>query len=197
MNVGIFSGSFDPIHMGHMMIANYVTNFTDIDEVWFLVSPQNPFKKDITMTNEILRYRMVQLAVEDYLQLKASDFEFSLPRPSYTIHTLQELERRYPRYNFSLIIGADNWARITEWKDYQRILQNYKLYVYPRLGYDLDIADEYKESVTALESPIVGISSTFLRKVIGEGRCVRSFVPDSILEYIAERKLYTTNNENN
>lgn len=196
MNIGIFSGSFDPIHMGHIMIANYVTEFTEIDEVWFLVSPQNPFKKDIVQTNEVIRYRMVQLAVEDYTRLKASDFEFTLPRPSYTNHTLEELERRYSRYNFSLIIGADNWTRITEWKNYEEILRKYKLYVYPRLGYSPDVAEEYKNSVTVLNSPVIGLSSTYLRKMIGEGKIMRSFIPDNVLEYIGDRKLYIEGNVN-
>ncbi|GAB6011288.1 nicotinate (nicotinamide) nucleotide adenylyltransferase [Viscerimonas tarda] len=190
MNIGIFSGSFNPVHTGHLILANFVTGFTDIDEVWFLVSPQNPLKEKTDMLAEAIRYEMVKLAVEDYPKMKASDFEFSLPRPSYTINTLSSLKQKFPGHVFSLIIGGDNWANFTNWKDYKEIIRNYKVYVYPRLDSKLIINGSLKECVEALDSPIIEISSTFIRESIRDGKDIKAFLPAKVYDYIVKNGLY-------
>lgn len=190
MNIGIFSGSFNPIHIGHLILGNYITEFTDIDEVWYLVTPLNPLKRDTTFLDEDIRLEMVKLALDDYPNLRASDFEFSLPRPSYTIVTLDELSMKYPEHNFSLIIGADNWEKFEQWKEYTKILDKYKIFVYPRLGYRLSISSKLKNRVEALDSPIVEISSTFIRESISTRHDMKSMIPQKVYEYIRANELY-------
>lgn len=190
MNIGIFSGSFNPIHVGHLMLANYIVEYTEIDEVWFLVSPHNPLKSADELLDEQNRLHMVELALKKYSKLKASDFEFFLPKPSYTINTLAALEEKYPEHEFSLIIGADNWTDFDSWRAYDKILENYKIKVYPRLGERITIPKKMKQMVEALDSPIVEVSSTFIREGIAEGKDMRAFLPEGILEYIKEKKLY-------
>jgi len=190
MNVGIFSGSFNPVHIGHLILANYVTEFTDIDEVWFLVTPQNPWKKNKGLIDEDLRFEMTKKAIAGYPKLHVSDIEFSLPRPSYTINTFDELKKLCPEYNFSLIIGADNWEFFGNWKDFQKILDNYKIYVYPRLGHSISVPAEFKKSVEIVDSPIIEISSTFIREGIKAGKNIKAFLPESVYHYIEYNKLY-------
>jgi len=134
-NIGLLFGTFNPPHIGHTLIANYFYITNNFDEIWFMVSPQNPFKKDITLLDEKLRLEMVRLAIEDANYLKASDIEFSLPKPSYTINTLEKLKNDYPQYTFNIIMGSDNAISIEKWKDFQNIIDNYRIYVYPRTGY--------------------------------------------------------------
>ena len=191
MNIGIFSGSFNPIHIGHLILANYIVEYTDIDEVWLLVSPQNPWKMDDTnLLDENIRLEMTRLATERYPKLKASDFEFSLPRPSYTINTLDALKDRYPDHEFSLIIGADNWAGFEGWKNYERIIKDYKIKIYPRLDHRISVSTKLKKSVEALDSPIIEISSSFIRDAIAEGKNAQAFLPVEVYEYIKEKGLY-------
>lgn len=190
MNIGIFSGSFNPVHIGHLILANYITEFTDIDEVWFMVTPQNPFKINDKLLPEYERFEMVKLALEPYPKIKVSDFEFSLPKPSYTINTLQRLDKTYPDHNFSLIIGADNWEVFDKWKDSEQIISNYRILVYPRLGCKIAVPDTYKEKVSILNSPIVEISSTFVRNSIADGKNIRAFLPDSVYKHIVENGFY-------
>lgn len=190
MKVGIFSGSFNPIHIGHLILANYIAEFTEIDEVWLLVSPQNPFKVNDNLPDENIRLEMVKLAVEDYPKIKASSFEFSLPRPSYTVNTLAALKKEYPENEFVLIVGADNWCVFENWKNSDEIVEKYKLKVYPRQGYRIAIPSKMKKNVEAVDSPIIEISSTFIRENIRAGKNMRSFLPDKIYDYIIEKKLY-------
>ncbi|WP_029906389.1 nicotinate (nicotinamide) nucleotide adenylyltransferase [Prevotella sp. 10(H)] len=190
MNIGIFSGSFDPVHIGHVILANYIAEFTEIEEVWFLVSPCNPLKAGSNLSDEHIRYEMVKLALEKYTKLKASDFEFHLPKPSYTINTFDALQEKYPKHNFTLIIGSDNWTTFENWREYDKILDNYKLKVYPRLGHRITIPNKVRNRVEALDSPIIEISSTFIREHIAEGKDIRAFLPDDVYDYILQKGIY-------
>ncbi len=191
MNIGIFSGSFNPIHVGHLILANYIVEYTDVDEVWLLVSPQNPWKVgDEDLLDENIRLEMTRLATDEYPKLKVSDFEFALPRPSYTINTLDALNEKYPEHNFSLIIGADNWSAFENWKNYERIIKDYKVKIYPRLDHRISVSPKLKKTVEALDSPIIEISSSFIREAVSEGKDVRAFLPTEVYEYIKEKGLY-------
>jgi nicotinate-nucleotide adenylyltransferase len=190
MNIGIFSGSFNPIHIGHLILANYIVEFTEIDEVWFLVSPQNPLKVESELLDENERLEMVKLAIGGYSKLKASDFEFSLPRPSYTVHTLGKLREAYPDNEFTLLIGADNWANFERWRNYDEIIENYAIKVYPRLGYRISIQPRQRKMVEALDAPVIEISSTFIRESLAEEKDIRAFLPVEAYKYIVENNLY-------
>ncbi len=187
--IGLFFGSFNPIHVGHLIIANYMANFTELDEVWFVVSPQNPFKEKKSLGNMYDRLEMVNLALEGAEKLRASDIEFKLPKPSYTIDTLVHLEEKYPNRDFVLIMGEDNLAGFTKWKNADIILRDYRIIVYPRPGYDGgDLKDH--PSVTMTDTPVMELSSTFVRKAIKEGKNIKFFIPDKVLEFIDKKGLY-------
>ncbi len=190
MNIGIFSGSFNPIHVGHVILANYIVEFTEIDEIWFLVSPQNPLKSAEELSDQGSRLEMTKLALQKYAKFKVSDFEFSMPKPSYTIDTLRALREKYPEDTFSLIIGADNWNVFESWREYDKIWEEFALKVYPRLGSRITIPNKLKHKVEALDSPIVEMSSTFIRESIAEGKNISAFLPEGVYEYIVEKGLY-------
>lgn len=190
MKVGIFSGSFNPIHQGHLMIANYIAEFGDLDEVWFLVSPQNPLKPKTDLADAHHRLRMMQLAIKGFTHLRASDFELHLPTPSYTIDTLRALSAAYPAHSFSLVIGADNWTLFPSWKNYQDIIRDYPLYIYERLNHPVTIPAELAGQVRLLDTPIVEISSTFVRQSLSQGKNIRAFLPESVWQYLRDHRLY-------
>lgn len=190
MKIGIFSGSFNPIHVGHLILANYIVEYTDIEEVWLLVSPLNPLKSEDDLSDKYVRLEMTKLALEGYPQIKASGFEFDLPKPSYTINTLDALKVKYPEHDFTLVIGADNWAIFESWHETDKILENYKLKIYPRLGFRIKIPDRLKQKVEALDSPIIEISSTFIREGIEVGKNMRPFLTENVYDYIIEKGLY-------
>lgn len=190
MNIGVFSGSFNPVHVGHLILANYIVEYTEIEEVWFVVSPHNPLKSLTELSDEHIRLEMVEVALEKYSRLKACDFEFSLPKPSYTINTLDALRNKYTEHDFTLIIGADNWSDFDNWKEHDKIVENYKLKVYPRLGERISIPKKAKAMVEALDSPIVEVSSTFIRDGIAQGKDMRAFLPEGVYEYIIKNRLY-------
>ena len=189
MNIAIFSGSFNPIHMGHLILGNYVTEFTDIDEAWYLVTPQNPLKENLNLLDEATRLEMVNIALEAYPKLKASDFEFTLPLPSFTINTLEALSEKYPQHTFSLLIGADNWQVFDKWKDYKKLIQNYRMLIYPRPGYS-SLSTKDKGDIKILTSPIIDVSSTFIRQSIFDKRDVKAFLPEKVYQFIKDKKLY-------
>ncbi len=187
--VGLFFGSFNPIHSGHMIIASYMLHFTDLDNVWMVISPHNPLKEKKTLLADHHRYAMVQIAIEDNPRLRACNIEFKMPQPSYTIDTLVRLEEKHPDHQFVLIAGTDIFPTFHKWKNYQILLENYKLYIYQRPGYE---AGEYAghPHVTIFEAPLMEISSSFIRQAILEGRDIRYFVPDKVYNYIHEMHFY-------
>ncbi len=187
--VGLFFGSFNPVHIGHLIIANYMANYTDLDEVWFVVSPQNPFKEKKSLGNMYDRLEMVNLALENMDKLRTSDIEFKLPQPSYTIDTLTHLSEKYPDKEFVLIMGEDNLVGLHKWKNADILLRDYKIVVYPRPGYD---GGELKShpSVTVTDTPVMELSSTFLRKAIKEKKNIQFFVPEKVIDFIEKKGLY-------
>ncbi len=190
MKVGLFSGSFNPIHVGHLVVANYMLEFTSLDEVWFVVTPHSPLKRQEELLDDQLRLDMVRLALKEYEGLFASDIEFHLPRPSYTVETLAALDKEYPEKEFHLIIGGDNWVIFDRWYEHERILQKYGILIYPRKGEEVSIPHRYRDSVQVVKAPLVEISSTFIRESLKQGKNMRAFLPPGVYEFILERGLY-------
>jgi nicotinate-nucleotide adenylyltransferase len=193
--VGLYSGSFNPIHIGHLALANYLCEYGAFDEVWFVVSPTNPWKVDDQLLPDSLRLELVKLSIGDYPRFRASDFEFSLPQPSYTVNTLEALASAYPDIQFSLIIGADNWVRFDEWKGWQTIQERYEIYVFPRPDYPIDSSRPIPANVHITDTPLLDISSTFIRKAMDEHRDVRFFMQPRAWQRLCEY-FSTTNNTN-
>ncbi|MBK8659162.1 MAG: nicotinate-nucleotide adenylyltransferase [Bacteroidetes bacterium] len=189
MKIGLFFGSFNPVHNGHLMLANYICETTDLKKVWLVVSPQNPFKQKDSLLSEYDRLHLIQLAIENNINLKASDIEFKLPQPSYTIDTLTHLKEKYPQHEFSLIMGSDNLASLHKWKHYQQILDNHDLYVYKRRGFEAN-ALKTKRTVTILDFPFIDISATFIRQNIKNGVSMEFFLPEKVWNYVNENRLY-------
>lgn len=191
MKVGLFFGSFNPIHVGHMIIANYMCEFTDLDEVWFVVTPHNPFKKKKTLLSDNHRFQTVLVATEDYSKLKPSKIEFDLPQPNYTVDTLAHLYENYPQHDFSLIMGEDNLQSFHKWKNHKVILENHNIYVYPRISKKSNKSrfnDHFR--INFVDAPIVEISSTFIRNAIHNNKDIRSFLPSRVWKYIDEMNFY-------
>jgi nicotinate-nucleotide adenylyltransferase len=179
-SVGIFSGSFNPIHIGHLALANYICEFEEPDEVWFLVTPQTPYgNKQIDYPFE-QRMEWVRTAIGNYPRFKVSDFENHLPQPHHTIYTLRALQRRYPGHRFSLIIGADNWAIFDRWKESEALLNEFQVIVYPRKGYN-SVPDGQHPAVRFCAAPLIEISSTFIRENTKAGKCLRFFLPEGVV----------------
>lgn len=181
--IGIYSGSFNPVHIGHLALANYLCEFEGVDEVWFLVTPHNPLKEQGELMDDELRLRLVQLAVEGYPRFRASDFEFHLPRPSYSIHTLEALRRSYPDTEFTLIIGSDNWLCFDRWFEAKRIVSEFGLLIYPRPGYEVD-EDMLPPHVRIVHAPCIEVSSTFVRQALRQGKDVRFFLPAKVYDEV-------------
>jgi len=189
MKIGLYFGSFNPIHIGHLVIANHIQQYSDLEQVWFVVSPQNPFKEKASLANDYDRLHLVNLAIEDYPNLRASNVEFSLPKPSYTIDTLAVLAEKYPEHEFCLIMGMDNLKSFHKWKNYEHILKNYSVYVYPRIGAG---AGEWLNhgKFNFIDAPIMEISSTFIRNAIKEKKNVNPMLPDKVWEYLDGSSMY-------
>lgn len=189
IKTGLFFGSFNPIHVGHLIIANYMATQTDLDEVWIVVSPQNPFKNKQSLAKDHDRLHLVHLAIGDNPQLRASDIEFGLPKPSYTIDTLTFLNEKYPKRAFALIMGGDNLGSFHKWKNYEQILAHHDLYVYQRPGYDLgDLATHPR--IKLQEAPLMQISASYIRRCIKAGHSVQYLVPDPVFDYLGKTTLY-------
>jgi len=190
MKTGLFFGSFNPVHIGHMAIANYFVEFTDIDELWFVVSPHNPLKDKTNLLDCQARLELLQLAIKDDKRFLASDIEFDLPQPSYTVDTLEKLKRLFPDNEFVIVMGSDGLPTFNKWKNYQEITRNYQRYVYPR-GTENKTTETANENIRLVNAPRLDISSTFLRESIAQGRDIRHFLPDGVFKLILDKAYYT------
>lgn len=190
MKVGLFFGTYNPVHVGHMVIANYMVEFTDLDQVWMVVTPQNPFKQKEAILKDYDRLHLMRLAIGNDHRLKASDIEFGLPQPNYTSDTLVYLKEKFPKNDFALIMGADNLNHFHKWKNHEVILNAHDLYVYPRL--DSNEGGELRQhfKVNYVEAPVMKISSSFIRKAISEGKNVSHYMPKEVAAYVEEMNLY-------
>ena len=191
MKIGLFFGTFNPIHIGHLILANYCVEYSDLDEVWFVITPMSPFKQKKSMLSNVHRLALANIAIENYPKLKTSDIEFKLKQPNYTVDTLVHFEEKYPNHEFNLIMGEDNLRSFHKWKNYEVILKNYKLYVYPRF-FSEDSENELSthRNVVKVDAPIIQISSTFIRKAIKNGKNCQPMLPAAVWKYIDEMNFY-------
>lgn len=179
MNIGLYFGSFNPIHNGHLIIANFIIQNTSLEQVWFVISPQNPLKKRASLLNEYHRLYLVQASIEDEPALRASDIEFRLPKPSYTIDTLTYLQEKFPSHNFSVIMGSDSYQNLPQWKNYEQLLSHFPIFVYERPGFTPQ--NKYANgNITFLKAPLLEISSTYIREIVKEGKSIRFLVPEKV-----------------
>ncbi|MEN9440017.1 MAG: hypothetical protein RLZ33_93 [Bacteroidota bacterium] len=203
MNIGLYFGTFNPIHVGHLVIANYMADFTDLDQVWLIVSPHNPLKEKSTLLTDLHRLALVKIAIDDNPKLRASDIEFSLPKPSYTATTLAYLKDKYPQHNFALIMGEDNLRTLHKWYNHDVILKNHKIYVYPRVltvqeeaevtGINSHIGNDFAEDANVVfcdDAPVMKVSASFVRNAIRDGKDVRYLLTEPVHKYIEEMNFY-------
>jgi len=192
MNIGLYFGTFNPIHIGHMAIANHMVEFSDLDEVWMVVTPHNPFKKKASLLADNHRYQLVQIATDEYPKLKPSNIEFKLPQPNYTVNTLAHISEKYPQDTFNLIMGSDNLKSFHKWKNYEVILEHHDIYVYPRVVEGEKIKSQFDEhpKIHKVDAPIMEVSSTFIRKAIADKKNIRTLLPCNVWQYIDEMNFY-------
>jgi nicotinate-nucleotide adenylyltransferase len=188
MHIGLYFGSFNPIHIGHLIVANHVVEHSEVDKIWFVVSPHNPLKDSHTLLNEYDRLHLVQLAIEGNSKFRASNVEFHLPKPSYTIDTLTYLTEKFPLEKFSVVMGADSFQNIHRWKNYEQLVGNYSFIVYNRPGFE--VKETHGAQVQLLNAPLLEISSTYIRKQIKEKRSVRYILPENVWDYIEANRYY-------
>ncbi|MBK8625027.1 MAG: nicotinate-nucleotide adenylyltransferase [Saprospiraceae bacterium] len=191
MKTGLFFGSFNPVHVGHMIIANHIVQYTDLKEVWMVVSPHNPLKNRASLAKDSDRYHLVQLAIGDNPKIKASNIEFSLPAPSYTIDTLTHIKEKYPKREFALIMGGDNLLSIDKWKNYKLLMDNHDIYVYRRPGFQIGIHSSHPRVKIVENVPMMDISATFIRNAIKEKKSVQYLLPDSVFNYLEGSNIYS------
>jgi nicotinate-nucleotide adenylyltransferase len=189
MHIGLYFGSFNPIHTGHLIIANHVIQYTDVDKVWFVVSPHNPLKESHALLNEYHRLHLVNLAIEDNPKFRGSNVEFQLPKPSYTIDTLTYLSEKFPLERFSVIMGSDSFRNIHRWKNFEQLLARHQIVVYNRPEHP--VTETYGASLTLLDAPLLDISATFVRRQIRDKKSVKYLVPRNVEEYILANHYYT------
>lgn len=190
MKVGLFFGSFNPVHNGHLIIAQHIANLENIDQVWLVISPHNPLKQKSSLANDYDRLHLVNLALEDNPAIKSNSIEFSLPKPSYTIDTLSYLSEKYPQYQFSLIMGSDNLDSLHKWKNYEQILSKYSILVYKRPKFENELLFSDHPSVQFCIAPLIDISATYIRDQIKLGKSIRYLVPDKVFEYLDGSRMY-------
>jgi len=188
MKIGLYFGSFNPVHVGHLIIANHVINYSDLQQVWLIISPQNPLKPSSSLLNEYHRLHLVQSALEGETKLKGSNIEFHLPKPSYTVDTLTYLKEKYPQHQFAIIMGSDSFCNLTKWKNYEVIIKNYALYIYERQGFKIN--NSLNANINILQAPLLQISSTHIRELIKQGKSIRYMVPDIVKEEIERNGYY-------
>lgn len=193
MTIGLFFGSFNPIHTGHLLIANYFIQFTSVEQIWFVVSPQNPFKVNDTLLDEKIRLELLHIAIGNDSRFLASDFEFTLARPSYTVNTLEALVKKFPEHTFIPIIGGDNLQHFHLWKNYNSILNTHEVYVYRRAGFHENPLLANHPKIKIFEVPLLNISSTYVREMVQAGKSIKYLVPEKVEEYINENGLYQKN----
>ena len=187
--IGLFFGSFNPIHIGHLIIANYMATHTDLNEVWLVVSPQNPLKEKSSLAKDHDRLHLVRLAIDDNPALRVSDIEFSLPKPSYTVDTLAFLDEKFPQHEFALIMGGDNLKSFHKWKNYEVILRKHQIYVYKRPNYEIGELSSHA-NVHLFDAPMMNISASYIRNCIREKKSIRYLVPPEVFEYLSGSQLY-------
>ncbi len=191
MKIGLYFGTFNPIHVGHLIIANHLVEYSDLDEVWLVVTPHNPHKKKQSLLENHHRYELVYLALENYSKLKPSDIEFKLPQPNYTINTLAHISEKHPQHHFSLIMGEDNLNSFHKWKNYEVILENHEIYYYPRIAEGkMNVRFNEHQKIFKVDAPIIEISSTFIRQGIKNGKNVKAMIPSKVWNYIDEMNFY-------
>ena len=191
MKIGLYFGTFNPIHIGHLIIANHLAEYSGLDQIWMVVTPHNPLKNKQTLLDDYQRLQLVFLATEDFPKIKPSDIEFKLPQPNYTVNTLAHLEEKFPQHIFSLIMGEDNLKSLHKWKNHEVILKNHEIYVYPRISSGTENL-EFKNNtkIHCIDAPIVEISSTFIRENIKNKKNIRPLLPEKVWEYIDHNNLY-------
>ena len=191
MKVGLYFGTFNPIHVGHLAIANHMAEYSDLDKIWMVITPHNPFKKKSSLLDNHHRYQMVQRALEEYPKIKASTIEFDLPQPNYTVNTLAYLQEKYPEHEFCLIMGEDNLKSFHKWKNYEVILENHEIYVYPRISKGIiETQFDNHPKIHKVAAPIMEISSTAIRNGIKEKKNIRPLLPAEVFEYLDEMSFY-------
>lgn len=188
MNIGLYFGSFNPVHVGHLIIASHAVNETDLNQVWFVVSPQNPFKQSASLLNEYHRLHLIKSAIDGENNLRASSVEFSLPKPSYTVDTLVYLKEKYPEHEFSILMGSDGFQNLNKWKNYKVLVANYSFYIYKRPGFE--VTETFGATIQILDAPLLEISSTHIRELIRNKRSIRFLVPDIVKEEIEQAGYY-------
>lgn len=198
--IGLYFGTFNPIHVGHLIIAHYMSEFSDLDEIWLVVTPHNPHKKKKSLLEDYHRLAMVEIAIQDYPKLKGSNVEFNLPQPNYTVNTLAYLEEKYPQNDFCLIMGEDNLKSLQKWKNFEVILERYNIYVYPRISDGVvdsqfcsvseDGSEVFHEKITKIHAPIIELSSTFIRNAVKAKKDIRPMLDSRVWKYIDEMNFY-------